>query len=90
VRTIAKQLYGADDISADKSVRDQLANFEALGYGKAPVCMAKTQYSFSTNPDLKGAPEGHTVAVPRHAEVSAGVVRSIQERIACQGKGWLQ
>src|SRR6202790_1430143 len=56
VRTIAKEIYHAKDISVDKSVRDQLANFEAMGYGKAPVCIAKTQYSFSTNPDLKGAP----------------------------------
>ena len=71
VRTIAKQLYGADDISADKSVRDQLANFEALGYGKAPVCMAKTQYSFSTNPDLKGAPSGFTIPI-REVRLSAG------------------
>src|SRR5882757_8912184 len=51
VRTIAREIYRAKDISADKAVRDQLASFEAMGYGKLPVCIAKTQYSFSTNPD---------------------------------------
>src|SRR5690349_9330476 len=71
IRTIAKEIYGAADISAPKPVRDQLASFEAMGYGKVPVCIAKTQYSFSTNPDLKGAPDGHTIAV-REVRVSAG------------------
>src|ERR1051325_5485145 len=71
VRTIAKELYRAKDISVDKSVRDQLANFEAMGYGKAPVCIAKTQYSFSTNPDLKGAPVDHVIPV-REVRLSAG------------------
>jgi formate--tetrahydrofolate ligase len=71
IRTIAKEIYGAADISAPKPVRDQLASFEAMGYGKVPVCIAKTQYSFSTNPDLKGAPEGHTIAV-REVRLSAG------------------
>src|SRR6202166_3998017 len=55
IRTIAKEIYLAKDISADKSVRDQLASYEAMGYGKLPVCIAKTQYSFSTNPAVKGA-----------------------------------
>jgi len=71
IRTIAKEIYRAKDISADKPVRDQLAAFEAMGYGKVPVCIAKTQYSFSTNPDAKGAPDGHTVAV-REVRLSAG------------------
>ena len=71
IRTIAKEIYGAADISVPKPVRDQLASFEAMGYGKVPVCIAKTQYSFSTNPDLKGAPEGHTIAV-REVRLSAG------------------
>ena len=71
IRTIAKEIYRARDISADKAVRDQLEAFEKLGYGKAPVCIAKTQYSFSTNPDLKGAPTDHTVAV-REVRLSAG------------------
>jgi formate--tetrahydrofolate ligase len=52
-------------------VRDQLASFEAMGYGKAPVCIAKTQYSFSTNADLKGAPTDHTINV-REVRLSAG------------------
>ena len=54
IRTIAKEIYRAKDISADKSVRDQLAQFEQMGYGKLPVCIAKTQYSFSTNADTQG------------------------------------
>src|SRR5580692_11677168 len=58
VRTIAREIYRAKDVAADKAVRDQLAAFEAMGYGKLPVCIAKTQYSFSTNPDAKGAPTG--------------------------------
>src|SRR6185437_13277200 len=56
VRTIAQKLYGAKDIAAEKSVRDQLAGFEAAGFGHLPVCMAKTQYSFSTDANAKGAP----------------------------------
>ena len=71
IRTIAKEIYRAKDISADKSVRDQLANFEAMGYGKFPICVAKTQYSFSTNPDAKGAPTDHVVKV-REVRLSAG------------------
>ena len=71
VRTIAKELYRAKDITADKSVRDQLASFEAMGYGKAPVCIAKTQYSFSTNPDLKGAPTDFVIPI-REVRLSAG------------------
>jgi formate--tetrahydrofolate ligase len=71
IRTIAKEIYRASDISVAKPVRDQLASFEAMGYGKVPVCIAKTQYSFSTNPDLKGAPDNHTIAV-REVRLSAG------------------
>jgi len=71
IRTIAKDIYRAKDISADKSVRDQLANFEAMGYGKFPICVAKTQYSFSTNPDAKGAPTDHVINV-REVRLSAG------------------
>src|SRR5258706_4833546 len=63
IRTICKEIYRAKDITADKAVRDQLANFEAMGFGKAPICIAKTQYSFSTNPDAKGAPIDHTINV---------------------------
>jgi formate--tetrahydrofolate ligase len=71
VRTIAQKVYRAKDISADKSVRDQLANFESMGYGKLPVCIAKTQYSFSTNADAKGAPTDFTIPV-REVRLSAG------------------
>ena len=71
IRTIAKEIYRAKDISADKAVRDQLANFEAMGYGKFPICVAKTQYSFSTNPDAKGAPTDHIIPV-REVRLSAG------------------
>ncbi|HWX85037.1 MAG TPA: formate--tetrahydrofolate ligase [Xanthobacteraceae bacterium] len=71
IRTIAKEIYRAKDITVDKPVRDQLANFEAMGYGKFPICMAKTQYSFSTNPDAKGAPVDHVVNV-REVRLSAG------------------
>ena len=63
VRHIARTIYGADDIIADKKVREQFAQFEEGGYGHYPVCMAKTQYSFSTDPALMGAPHGHTVPV---------------------------
>jgi formate--tetrahydrofolate ligase len=71
VRTIAKEIYRAKDIAADKPVRDQLAQFEQMGYGKLPVCIAKTQYSFSTNPDMKGAPADHVIPV-REVRLSAG------------------
>src|SRR5258705_8515789 len=71
VRTIAKEIYRAKDITADKAVRDQLAKFEAIGYGKAPLCIAKTQYSFSTNPDLKGAPSDFIIPI-REVRLSAG------------------
>jgi formate--tetrahydrofolate ligase len=71
VRTIAKEIYRAKDISADKPVRDQLAQFEQMGYGKLPVCIAKTQYSFTTNGDMKGAPNDHTINV-REVKLSAG------------------
>ena len=71
IRTIAREIYRAKDISADKSVRDQLANYEAMGYGKFPICVAKTQYSFSTNPDAKGAPTDHVINV-REVRLSAG------------------
>ena len=57
--------------TADKPVRDQLASFEAMGYGKLPICIAKTQYSFSTNPMRKGAPADHTINV-REVRLSAG------------------
>ena len=71
INTIAREIYGADAAVADKRVRDQLSAWEDQGYGQLPVCMAKTQYSFSTDPTLKGAPSGHTVPV-REVRLSAG------------------
>jgi formate--tetrahydrofolate ligase len=70
-RRVAREIYGADDIIADKKVRDEFAKFEAEGYGKYPVCMAKTQYSFSTDPNLLGAPTGHVVPI-REIRLAAG------------------
>ncbi len=71
IETIAKRIYHADAVLADKSVRDQLHSWEAAGYGHLPICMAKTQYSFSTDPNLRGAPVGHSVPV-REVRLSAG------------------
>ena len=71
IRTVAKEIYGADDATADASVMNQIKQYEEQGFGKFPVCMAKTQYSFSANPDLKGAPSGFTVPV-REVRLSAG------------------
>ena len=71
MRTIATMLYGARDITADQRVRDQLKDFEKGGFGHFPVCMAKTQYSFSTDPQLKGAPSGHTVSI-REVRLAGG------------------
>jgi formate--tetrahydrofolate ligase len=71
VRTIAKEIYRANDATADKPVKDQLKTWEDMGFGKLPVCIAKTQYSFSTNPDTKGAPTGFSIPV-REVRLSAG------------------
>jgi formate--tetrahydrofolate ligase len=71
VETIAKRIYHADEVIADKAIRDQLKAWEAAGYGHLPICMAKTQYSFSTDPNLRGAPTGHAVPV-REVRLSAG------------------
>ncbi len=71
IETIAKEIYRADEVIADKKIRDQLKQWEDLGYGNLPVCMAKTQYSFSTDPNLRGAPTGHSVPV-REVRLSAG------------------
>ncbi|HEX2512861.1 MAG TPA: formate--tetrahydrofolate ligase [Xanthobacteraceae bacterium] len=69
--TIAREIYRASEVTADKSVKDQLKTWEEMGFGKLPVCIAKTQYSFSTNPDAKGAPVNHTMNV-REVRLSAG------------------
>ena len=71
VRTIAQKIYRAKDIDAPKAVRDQLANFASMGYGKLPVCIAKTQYSFTTNADSKGAPNDFIIPL-REVRLSAG------------------
>jgi formate--tetrahydrofolate ligase len=71
IATIAKEIYRANEVIADKSVRDQLRSYEAAGYGKFPICMAKTQYSFTTDPNLKGAPVNHTLPI-REVRLSAG------------------
>ena len=71
LQTIAKRIYHADDVIADKAIRDQLKAWEAAGYGNLPICVAKTQYSFTTDPTVRGAPTGHTVPV-REVRLSAG------------------
>jgi formate--tetrahydrofolate ligase len=71
VETIAKKIYRAGSVTADKSVRDQLKTWEDMGYGNLPICMAKTQYSFTTDPNLRGAPVDHVVPI-REVRLSAG------------------
>jgi len=71
INRIAKSIYHADEVLADKKIRDQLKLWEDQGYGHLPICMAKTQYSFSTDPNLRGAPTGHSVPV-REVRLSAG------------------
>jgi len=70
-RTIARDIYGADDIAADASVRAQFKQLQEAGYGELPICVAKTQYSFSTDPALLGAPTGH-IAPIREVRLRAG------------------
>jgi formate--tetrahydrofolate ligase len=70
-RRIAREIYGADDIIADKKIHDLVRDLEKQGYGAYPVCMAKTQYSFSTDPNLLGAPSGHVVPI-REVRLAAG------------------
>ena len=71
IETIAKRIYRADEVLADAKIRNQLKEWEAAGYGNLPVCMAKTQYSFTTDPNRRGAPTGHSVPV-REVRLSAG------------------
>ncbi len=71
IETIAKRIYRADEVLADAKIRNQLKDWETAGYGNLPVCMAKTQYSFTTDPNLRGAPTGHAVPV-REVRLSAG------------------
>ena len=71
IQTVCKRIYRADEALMDQKIRDQLKQWEDQGYGHLPVCMAKTQYSFSTDPTLRGAPTGHSVPV-REVRLSAG------------------
>ena len=71
IETVAKEIYRASEVVADTKIRDQLKNFEDQGYGELPICIAKTQYSFSTDPNLKGAPTGHVLQV-REVRLSSG------------------
>ena len=71
IETIAKEIYRADEVIADIKIRDQLKTFEDSGYGELPICVAKTQYSFSTDPNLKGAPTGHALPI-REIRLSSG------------------
>ena len=71
IETIAKKIYRADEVLADSKIRDQLKQWEAQGYGDLPVCMAKTQYSFTTDPNRRGAPTGHSLPI-REVRLSAG------------------
>ncbi len=71
IEAIAKGIYRADGVEADKSIRDQLKTWEAAGYGHLPICIAKTQYSFTTDPTVRGAPTGFTIPV-REVRLSAG------------------
>ena len=71
IKTIAKEIYDANDVIADNKIRDQLKQFEDDGYGDFPICVAKTQYSFSTDPSLKGAPSGHSIPI-REVRLSSG------------------
>ncbi len=71
ISTIATRIYRADEVIADKKIRNQLKQWEEQGYGNLPICMAKTQYSFSTDPNLRGAPNNHSVPI-REVRLAAG------------------
>ena len=71
IETIAKRIYRADEVISDAKIRDQLKQWEAQGYGDLPVCMAKTQYSFTTDPNRRGAPTGHSLPI-REVRLSDG------------------
>jgi len=71
IEIIAKEIYHASEVVADTKIRDQLKNFQDNGYGELPICVAKTQFSFSTDPSLKGAPSGHVLPI-REVRLSSG------------------
>ena len=71
IEAIAKEIYGASEIEADDEIKKQIKKIEEAGFNKFPICIAKTQYSFSTDPNLKGAPSGHTLPI-REVRLSSG------------------
>ena len=71
IETIAQEIYHASEVVADTKIRDQLKDFESKGYRNLPICIAKTQFSFSTDPSLKGAPTGHVLPI-REVRLSSG------------------
>ena len=71
IERVSKKIYRADEVLANKSIRDQLQLWENDGYGDLPICMAKTQYSFTTDPNRRGAPNGHAIPI-REVRLSAG------------------
>ncbi len=71
IEAVAQRVYGASEVTADKKIRTQIRGLEAAGYGHFPVCIAKTQYSFSTDPALRGAPSGHSINI-REVRLAAG------------------
>jgi formate--tetrahydrofolate ligase len=71
MKTVATKIYGASDITADSKIRTQIKQLQESGYGHYPICVAKTQYSFSTDPKLRGAPSGHVVNI-REVRLAAG------------------
>jgi len=71
IEIIAQEMYGASEVMADTKIRDQLKKMQDDGFGKLPICVAKTQYSFSTDPNLKGAPKGHVLPI-REIKLSSG------------------
>ena len=71
IEIIAQEIYGASEVVADTKIRDQLKKMQDDGFGKLPICIAKTQYSFSTDPNLKGAPKDHVLPI-REIKLSSG------------------
>jgi len=71
IEIIAKEIYGASEVVADTKIREQLKKIQEEGFGKLPICIAKTQYSFSTDPNLKGAPSGYVLPI-REVKLSSG------------------
>ncbi|MCY4258832.1 MAG: formate--tetrahydrofolate ligase, partial [Rhodobacteraceae bacterium] len=71
IETISRTIYRADSVAMDTKIRAQLEQWEEAGYGSLPICMAKTQYSFTTDPNVRGAPSGHTIPV-REVRLAAG------------------